>query len=365
VVLYSLTVGFDGSLSALWSGNIGSTAHMMVSKSNPQVSSFGPPVELTQGAQLTALGGDLKTEGLDYLFVWRDTSANGGARIIFRRANLNDLSGTDVEIWSDNQGVENWRPYLLQQPETGRILVFWQRHKDIVRMYSDDGGLTFSDPVMVDGISYVATRSAAQFTSSGLLVMVFQGRPASDDTSELEIYSVISADGGLTFSTPVNVSGGIEASGDMVSPSMAAGSDGSMHAVWYRAGPATDTDSWRSSTMDGTNWSEPVMLESIKTHPFLRPGRGTFLHLSGLNNILGFGSPMYLTSPDDGQTYSAPEYLPTSTGCPGPSCWIAKHDMIANLDLGWLHLAWWEWGGSFSKLQIVTIDPLAAQEESP
>tara|TARA_B100000029_G_scaffold489647_1_gene547590 strand:- start:652 stop:1473 length:822 start_codon:yes stop_codon:yes gene_type:complete len=268
--------------------------------------------------------------------------------------------GDDVVVFSDNFGVDNHRPHMARDPATGAIVVLWQREQDVVISRSTDDGLTFSNPPnMVTPTNLQGFISAVAFNSSGTLVVTFHGSPGGGTTAN-SVYGLASNDLGLTFTEAVDLGEMAGGDGPHLRPSMAPGTDGKVHAVWHRSGSGPDKEAFKSSTYDGVTWDPPTSLEHIKYEPYIRAGRGDLIHLSGLDNppIVDRsagqepGVPVYVSSPNDGLSFGNPAVIPSTEAFT-----IVWTDMAANLDTGFLHVAWWEYKGNQNKIRLITVDP--------
>jgi hypothetical protein len=291
---------------------------------------------------------------MEHLIVWKDAE-NNATVIRFRRTAESDLSGEDVVVFSDNPGVNNFRPYMVRSPDAQNIWVVWQREQSVVIAKSIDGGQSFQNgpPTVAQPPSLEAFTSSAAMTPTGRFVLCYHGHPPGAGLGNNSVYCQMSEDGAATFNDPVDMGLLSGVAGNHGFPSLALGQDNRVHVVWHRNNGA---DAWKSSSADGVNWSTPTMLEHVAWMPMLRAGREALLHLSGFDNMGGLGAPLYVTSPDDGVSFGTPAYLPITPGIVVP-----RHDMVANLTAGYLFIAWWEWGGA-SKMRVIAIDPYAQPE---
>jgi len=353
--LYGMAVNHENRVSLIWGGKPQASSDMKlyISQSNETVEAFGDPIVIDDSIPSDAddRKGDIDTVGTDHLILWKDGDANGSV-IRFRRTSEADFSGDDVTVFSDNPGVLNYRPYMLRSPDAQNIWVFWQREQSVVVVKSTDGGQSFSGPVptVVQPTNLEAFTSAAAITPSGRIVVCYHGHPIGTGLGQNSIYCQNSDDGADSFDDPIEISALGSFEGNHGHPSMALGQDNRVHVVWnYNNGQ----NALKTSSTDGITWAELTALDPLKWMPMVRTGRESLLHLSGFDNTGGIGAPIYLTSPDDGLTMGEPAYLPITPGATVP-----RHDMVANLTVGYLYICWWEWGGQ-SKMRVIGIDPYA------
>ena len=356
---YGMTVDAEGRVSILWQGTSGADSNFLLSRTNIDVSAF-EPADVVDTGFTGEIGADVITDGTDQLIVWRRDNDAGGDDIIFRRGTMPGVIGDDITVFSDNFGVNNHRPHMARDPSSGTIVVLWQREQDVVISRSTDDGLTFSTPPNpVTPSNLQGFISAVAFNSGGTLVVTFHGSSGGGTTANT-VYGLASDDFGLSFTEAVDLGAMAGGDGPHLRPSMAPGTDGKVHAVWHRSGQGANKEAFKSSTYDGVTWDPPTALDHIKYEPYIRAGRGSQIHLSGLNNppIVDSGTgeepgvPIYVSSPNDGLTFGDPAVIPSTE-----TFTIVWTDMAANLDTGYLHVAWWEYKGNQNKIRLITVDP--------
>jgi hypothetical protein len=353
--LYGMAVDHEHRVSLMWGGTPQGSGDMKlyISQSNVTVEAFAAPIVIDESIPADAddRKGDIDTVGDEHLILWKDGDSDG-SKIRFRRTAQADFTGPTVTVFSDNPGVLNYRPYMLRSPDAQNIWVFWQREQSVVVVKSTDGGLSFSGPVptVVQPSSLEAFTSAAAITPSGRIIVCYHGHPIGVGLGQNSIYCQNSDDGAESFDDPVEVSALSGFDGNHGHPSMALGQDNRVHVVWtFNNGD----NALKTSSTDGVEWADITPLDPLKWMPMVRTGRESLLHLSGFDQMGGVGAPIYLTSPDDGVTLGEPAYLPITPGATVP-----RHDMVANLTVGYLYICWWEWGGQ-SKMRVIGIDPYA------
>jgi RTX calcium-binding nonapeptide repeat (4 copies) len=135
---------------------------------------------------------------------------------------------------------------------------------------SDDGGLTWSEPVAPDAVRQLGRIANGAFPvvrPDGALVVVFTVFDAFGALRSDELVSMISRDGGLVFEAPVTIarSGSGEFFGVRAPLLVSADTDaaGGVYVAWadcrFRA-RCTGSDIVLARSADGVTWQEPVRL---------------------------------------------------------------------------------------------------------
>jgi hypothetical protein len=347
--LYGMGVDPEGRVSIFWRAERADGLHdLVVSQSDIAVSGFEAPVAVVEGVAplgITA-GGGLEMDGPSHLLTWRDDPSDGVSRIMFRRAEMPALEGEDL-ILSESNTHTLYRPHVAwRAPSTACVL--WQKSggndsSDVMMRCSADGGVTFDEELMINPIEATASVSDAVFAFSGELYVAYHAKPTT--SAPVRVYVRVSADMGLTWSEPLDMStlGGAEEGFD---PTLARGMDGILHLGWYNGLPGLEGQAWISHLEAGGTWTTPELMPTIQSQIALRPGRGSVLHASGEDAKFGYGciaNPppdcgiQVMSSYDSGLIWGEADPLPVT-----PDTTLLGHDMVANLTEGYLHIAWWE-----------------------
>lgn len=165
-----------------------------------------------------------------------------------------------LQINLDEGSAEQVSPLMSVGPD-GTIYLAWvdlrdNRHGDIYLRRSEDGGLTFSEEMVV----YQGGRVPAGRGRSGDMVIDPEGRVhitwvESIDAQSTDIRYARSTDRGATFSTPVSVVvSELTALEDF--PSIAVDSTGLLHIAWIdgrelKAGTSDYDQIWTTRSLDG------------------------------------------------------------------------------------------------------------------
>jgi hypothetical protein len=131
-----------------------------------------------------------------------------------------------------------------------------------------------------------------------------------------DIWYVQSADGGKTWSKPVDVS---SSPGTSMDPAIDVGKDGSVVAVWTdTSGSEASPDIYFSRSTDGKTWSKPQNLSNspgVSSEPDVDIGSDGAIHVIYLDTSAGSNADVWATSSsDDGKTWSKPQNISDTPG---------------------------------------------------
>jgi len=347
--LHAMTVNDFGNVSVFWRGSADDgSVDLLVSPSDATVNAFYPPVVVKAGLenQNVGVGGDMLQNQNTFYIVWRDISDNGGHVITFRRTTSQDFSGEDITIDSAAVPTALWRPQLLRSIG-GTVCVIWERKNgqasDVWLRCSLDDGITWEDSVQVDNIDgQTATVSSATFNTAGSLVAAVQVK----DGGNQHVMVKVSDDLGVTWTKATTVDGGAIENGLVseslndtgnLKPSLVHTMTGNLKLAWHKPLAGATAEAYLTSSNDGLAWTAPVLMPNGKANIGLVRGRGSDLHASSVESILGQGDTLYMSSPDEGENWGMSNPIPKSMNST-----LIDHRMCANLVEGWLYIAWWE-----------------------
>lgn len=182
-----------------------------------------------------------------------------------------DFNRIAQSSWSDDGGATWSAPVNLSAPGewagglnvaidgAGVAHVVWDRYDGnngrVQYTRSDDGGLTWNAPVYLSTGGSDAARAQVAVDGSGNPVVVWRGSDGSDDI----IQSSRSTDGGVSWSTPVDLS--LSGQSADLPQIVAAGSD-NVVAVWQRSDGSNQIIQSSSSANGGASWSVPANLSA-------------------------------------------------------------------------------------------------------
>ncbi len=347
--LHAMTVNDFGNVSIFWRGSMNDdSVDLLVSPSDPTASAFYPPVVVKADLekQGVGVGGDMLQNQNTFYLVWRDITDNGDHIVTFRRSTSQDFSGEDVVVDSAPKPIALWRPQLMRSIG-GTVCVIWERKAgqdfNVWLRCSLDDGLTWQESVQVDDpAGQSATVSSATFNTAGSLVVAVQVTEAGKQ----HIMVKVSDDLGVTWTKATTVDG-MAISNGLVSeslndsgnlkPSLVHTMTGKLKLAWHKPLAGGTAESYLSSSSDGLAWTTPSLMPNGKANIGLVRGRGSDLHASSVESILGQGDTLYMSSPDEGDNWGPSNPIPKTMNST-----LIDHRMCANLVEGWLYIAWWE-----------------------
>jgi hypothetical protein len=195
----------------------------------------------------------------------------------------------------------------------GTIYVVWEDQagssSNILFSLSSDQGVTFSAPRNVSGTSGSSSNPMIFVDAQGGINVVWvNDAPGNDD-----IFFSRSADGGGSFSAPVNVS---HDAADSLSPQLAVDSSGNISVVW-------ESDStpfgvlYSHSTNGGTSFSSPLDLATNTGGSFgaqIGVGADGSINVVWEDDSSSGANISFSRSTDKGNSFSPPQTLSTNLG---------------------------------------------------
>jgi len=220
--------------------------------------------------------------------------------------NLENPSSTpDKSInLSNNIGFSSWPSVFSNGNNT--IYVGWEDNStgnyELLFTKSTDGGTTFSDPINLSSNN----GTSEDGTITELNGTVYVGL-SDNSTGNYEILLAKSADGGTTFTDPINLSNNTVESADPVIKS----SKDNVYVVWSEV-----DDIFFTRSKDGVKFDKPINLSNTNGTSFTPR-----LAVSGNNNLLvvwedqtpGYSDVFFSKSTDSGATFSDPINISNST----------------------------------------------------
>jgi len=220
--------------------------------------------------------------------------------------NLENLSSTpDKSInLSNNIGFSSWPSVFSNGNNT--IYVGWEDNStgnyELLFTKSTVGGTTFSDPINLSSNN----GTSEDGTITELNGTVYVGL-SDNSTGNYEILLAKSADGGTTFTDPINLSNNTVESADPVIKS----SKDNVYVVWSEV-----DDIFFTRSKDGVKFDKPINLSNTNGTSFTPR-----LAVSGNNNLSvvwedqtpGYSDVFFSKSTDSGATFSDPINISNST----------------------------------------------------
>ena len=214
---------------------------------------------------------------------------------------------------------------LIAVDNLGNINVVWVEPtsaNNIMFSRSTDGGLTFSAPVNLSNNPGGAFEPSLALDASGNINLAWTGS-ANFASGPNDIFFTRSTDGGNSFSTPVDVSGGQPAGGGFT-PSLALDTAGNPNLVWSGcfdlACSANSSVFFSRSNDRGATFSAPVQVSNDQTQipqVVVDPSGNIDVVWYESVNGGGFLEPvLFSQSSDGGATFSTPVTVSGTTFFP-------------------------------------------------
>jgi hypothetical protein len=181
-------------------------------------------------------------------------------------------------------------------------------------------GLLFTPPVQVSGDANNLGEMQLALGPNGNIYLVWSTSPCTNSPCTTDVFFSRSADGGATFSTPVNLSN----DGKSDYPYIAVDSDGNINLIWSRGGTTGGLEYVRSSD-GGTTFSAPTNIGG-HTDPLLQYGysKPQLIATDSEGNIdvvwddynSGYEQIVFSRSVDGGTSFSSPVKISSSSTPP-------------------------------------------------
>jgi PKD domain-containing protein/K319-like protein len=255
---------------------------------------------------------------------WEDDTANN-SNILFRRSTdggVTFLPTPAPKPVSNSSGCSS--SPVMAVDAAGNINIVWEDSSDcsfgtsnIFFSRSTDGGVTFSTPTNLSATMNTALFSVPQIAvdTAGNINVVWES-----DTGNLAIWFSGSQDGGATFSSPKMVSSN---TGGSLNAQIAVDKNGSINVVWEDDIAGHSDISFSRSTDNGATFSFPMNLSNplgscIANSNTPRIGLDAAANINVVwSNDCGSNFDIFLSrSADNGATFSFPKNL---SGTPGSS----------------------------------------------
>ena len=260
-----VTGSSDGTrVTALWKHSDGSKIRVQAATSSNGGATWGPPVDLSgagQNADEPQI--DAAADGRHLAAVWKRWNA---FNYIVQAATSSDGGaswGSPVDLSA--AGQDAWRPQLATAGDGSGMAAIWMRydggHWIVQTAASVNAGTSWGPSVDLSAPGQSANWPQVAISGAGSrIVAIWQRRNGISDPNPNDTVQVaVSSSSGVTWSTPVDLSDGHDASFAQI----VASSDGTrVTAVWDRWNGANSIVQAASSSNGGATWSTPVDLSA-------------------------------------------------------------------------------------------------------
>ena len=299
-------VAVDGkNIYVIWAEqtSAGGATEILFSKSADSGENFGTPKKISGDSETLSVT-SVAVDGKNIFIMWMDRFEDKVSEILFSK------SADGGETFSEPQRISDKSSFASDSQIAGNdenIFVTWIegsfREWDIFFSKSTDSGETFSEPQNISN-SIVSADQPYIITDGNNIFVAW-----SDSSSDTDrIFFSKSADGGETFSAPLDISGGFEYSD---SPSIA--TDGkNIFVIWNYHTVGNDPDILFSKSADGgETFSEPKNISNSREY-----SSSSHIETVG-NNIFVIwsdsdsknGNVFLSKSTDSGETFSEPQNI--------------------------------------------------------
>lgn len=247
----AIATGARGIVLVAWEAEVGTNRHVLFSRSGDGGKSFEPAVHLTPGVGDSRFPA-VATHGAGRVYVaWQDASGTG-RRIRLRHST--DGGKTFEPVRPPVPHAVGARGPSIAVDSAGAVNLVWQGSMKegggVIFARSADGGVTFSAPRrLAPGAG--ERRAPVLATAGGEIYLAWRDRVAG----RWEILFSRSADGGQTFSPPLNVS---RTTGLANAPAIAASGRGQITVAWQDDRTGTPQIFVARSSDGGLTFSSPV-----------------------------------------------------------------------------------------------------------
>lgn len=310
-----ISVDAEGNAFAVWNRFDGGNTTVQTSASRDGGLTWSAPLDLSAPG-VDAVNPQLSVDSSgNIIVVWNGSYA--GNHIVQSSSSTDggETWSTPTDIYS--AGGTPYSPKISVDPLGTAYAIWhhWNGSNEVVQTASStDLGLTWSAPVDLSAPGGDSDDPQISVDSGGSAIAVWK----RFDGYRMIVQSRSSSDGGLTWSNSVDLS---PAGGSAGSPQISVDADGTAHAIWYQWTGGIDIVQSAASTDGGVTWSTPMDLsddEGLFTSPQISVNpEGTaiavWVHFDGVNTFTFQSS----TSTDGGVNWSTPVNLTAVDGYAG------------------------------------------------
>lgn len=346
-----LVVLTNGTIVATWDGDNGVDNSVLVARSTNAGATWSAPVSLS-AAGVYAYGSQLGVAANGTITAtWRGDSMAQAATST--NAGLTWSAPVDLSAAGQNANT----PRIVVASD-GTIAVTWELDDGLNRVVqattSTNGGVTWSAPVTLSDPSDDADTNAVGVADSGVLfaVWAFNGVPSRT------IQVSRSLDDGATWSLPYDLSA---SGGSAYNPRLETSPDGTITATWQRYGLPDSIVQTSRSADGGATWSAPVDLSAVGEGSYDAQVAVADDGTIAVTWVRGDGAERIVqasTSLNGGATWSAPADL-SAAG------FYSDAPQLAVSADGTFTVAWKRNVGANSILEVATLSAAGASWSAP
>ncbi|HYL66811.1 MAG TPA: hypothetical protein VEU72_06620 [Nitrosopumilaceae archaeon] len=309
----------------IWDDNSTGKYGILFTKSNDGGTTFGTLVDISRGIG-TSGSPQFAVSGNDVYAVWQ-AKTTGNYQIIFAKSTDGGATFSIPGNLSNSTGDSSYPKIAISG---NNIYIVWSytatnKDYDVLFTKSTDGGVTFSTPVNISN----------NLGDSGLPQMVVSGNNVyvtweNNGLGNFEVFVAKSTDNGNTFAIPVNISNNAAPSG---APKIAA-SGNNVYVVWMDKTPENYDIFVAKSNDAGSTFGTPVNVSNTAKdsgYPQITMS-GNNVYVVWTETILNKNYDVFFAkSNDGGSTFGTPINISNNMG---PSGW-ALVDASNNIYVVW------------------------------
>lgn len=307
-----IAVGSAGSVSVVWEDDTPGNNVIMFSHSTNSGANFTAAVELSNASADSGSPQIAADIAGNIYVVWDQDSFNLGIFLSRSTDGGNTFFGPALLSTNASGSVSTQIALGLN----GNLGVVWEDDtavtSDISFSYSSDHGANFSIPESLSLHTGNSTNAQIGIDLNGNIGVVW----ANDSPGNFDIFFSRSVDGGATFSSPKNISNG---SGLAQNPQMAIDDKGNIDVAWQdntTQNPNSDIYFARSGD-GGVTFSSPSNVSNntgVSENPFLTIDAGANINLAWEDDTPGNEDVFFSRSTDSGASFGASLNLSNDAG---------------------------------------------------
>lgn len=326
-----IAVGSAGNVYVVWEDDTPGNTVIMFSHSTNAGVSFSTPINLSNSSADSSTQQIAVDSSGNIYVVWENDTLNLG--IFLSRSTDGGATFSAPATLSTNPSG-SYSPQVAVGL-SGNLSVVWEDDAnsaaDISFTYSTDHGATFATPASLSYHNANSMSAQVAIDLSGNIDVVWE----NNSLGYFDIFFSRSADNGVTFSTPADISDG---SGEAQDPQITLDAKGNINVVWEdNTPPSINPDIYFArSGNGGTTFSSPVNVSNdagISANPFLTVDAAANIDVAWEDNTPGNRDIFFSRSTDSGATFSSPLNLSND---PGLSLAVdMAADKSGNLNVTW------------------------------
>jgi len=307
-----IAVDSSGGINVVWEDNTPGNLDVFFSRSTDNGATFSRPANLSNDPADSANPQIAVDGGGSISVAWESDSVSLG--ILFTHSTDGGATfSMPVDLATNTSGSIS--PQLAVDL-AGNINVAWEDDiagsSNISFSSSADKGMTFSPPKSLTNNLGNSTSAQLAVDLAGNINIVW----TNDSPGNFDIFFTRSTDKGMTFSAPKNVSKG---TGMATGPQIGTDTGGNIYVVWSdNTPPNSSPDIFFSRSSDGgMTFSTPQNLSNdpgFSTNSFLAVDAGGGINVSWEDTTPGNSDIFFTRSSDGGMTFSAPQNLSNDPG---------------------------------------------------